>query len=491
MNGVVNRRSFIGGALAFASLAGCRSFLASRGRPNVSFGAISDIHLTVPESTAMLERALRYFRSRGVDAVMISGDLSDWGLISGLKYLQDTWEKVFPGGKGEGGRPVQRLFCTGNHDVEGFRYGDMAVDMHAQGYSEREALVHHGMKECWERVFGEGYADVRRWNVNGYDFIGAAWPIGRAMSRKLNNYPHAAEWFAANGATLDPSKPFFYFQHPPIGATVVPGYGQADDMTKALSSFGNAFAFNGHYHTPLTCGRSIWQGDFTAISIPSLSYTSLPSGYENGSGSRDGTSPLDMPAIDSRFRFEEAQGFMVSVFDDRVVLERRDFAAQEDVGEAWSVPLGGGEKPYSFEAHMARTPVPQFPAGASLRMHMANAANRGGDWQIALVLEFPLADAVRGARAFDYEVSAVPLCGDAESMVKRFLSPAFHKPVKDEPAEMRFWLDALDLPQDVEYRLEVRPRNSFGVAGEPIVSKVMRGQPGGASVRSRKELLGF
>ena len=140
---------------------------------------------------------------------------------------------------------------------------------------------------------------------------------------------------------------------------------------------------------------------------------------------------------------------------------------------------------------MARTPVPQFPSGASLRMHTANAVNRGGEWEIALVLEFPLADAVPGARAFDYEVSAVPLGGDVKPMVKRFLSPAFHKPREDEPAEMRFWLDALDLPQDVDYRLEVRPRNSFGAAGEPIVSKVMHGQPGGAEVRPRRELLGF
>ena len=71
---------------------------------------------------------------------MICGDLADWGLLSGFKYVAETWEKVFPHGKGAGGRPVQKLFCTGNHDYEGWWYGDMTAEMHALGYDEDEAL---------------------------------------------------------------------------------------------------------------------------------------------------------------------------------------------------------------------------------------------------------------------------------------------------------------------------------------------------------------
>ena len=176
----ISRRGFIGGAAAFMGLAGCRSFLASSGRPAVSFGVISDPHITTPESTFVLERTLRYFRDRKVDAVMICGDLSDWGLLSGFKYIAEAWNRVFPGDRAADGRRVQRLFCTGNHDFEGFWYGDMTADMHAQGYSEDEALVRLGMKKCWEEAFQEEYADIRRRTVNGYDFVSAEWPEGKS-----------------------------------------------------------------------------------------------------------------------------------------------------------------------------------------------------------------------------------------------------------------------------------------------------------------------
>ena len=68
-------------------------------------------------------------------------------------------------------------------------------------------------------------------------------------------------------------------------------------------------------------------------------------------------------------------------------------------------------------------------------------------------------------------------------MVKRFLSPAFHKPKEDEPERLKFWFDVLDLPQDKEYRIEVYPRNSFGVCGRPLVSAPYRGRLGGDDAR--------
>ena len=134
-------------------------------------------------------------------------------------------------------------------------------------------------------------------------------------------------------------------------------------------------------------------------------------------------------------------------------------------------------KPFTFKAHGARTPVPEFPAGAKLKMFTTNADARSGHWAIVFVLDFPAANAVRGARAFDYEMRAVPSDG-SEPVVKRFLSPAFHKLPKDEPRQVRFWMDAMDMPQDVEYRVEVYPRNCFGVCGKPIVSGPRRGKPG-------------
>ena len=103
-------------------------------------------------------------------------------------------------------------------------------------------------------------------------------------------------------------------------------------------------------------------------------------------------------------------------------------------------------------------------------------------YEIAQVAVFPAAKAVPKARAFDYELRAVPTDG-SKPMVKRFLSPAFHKLKEDEPDCMKFWFNVLELPQDKEYRIEVYPRNCFGACGRPLVSAPRRGKPGGFSAR--------
>ena len=89
-----------------------------------------------------------------------------------------------------------------------------------------------------------------------------------------------------------------------------------------------------------------------------------------------------------------------------------------------------------------------------------------------------------GHRVYDYEIKAVPKDG-SEALVKRFVSPAFAKMAKYEPACQRFWFDVAELPQDREYVIEIRARNCYGKSSRPIVSGVWRGKPGlGAADRS-------
>lgn len=459
----VSRRAFLafgGGAAAFF-VAGCKTGGWLSGAPALRFGVVSDIHVTTPESCAMFAKALRYFKSRNVDAVLECGDLTDWGIRSSLEYVKATWDRVFAG------TDVVPLFCTGNHDFEGWHYGDMAVDMRAHGYCEDEVLVKLGLPAEWERIFGEKHAPIRVRSVKGYAFISSEW----------DSFKKFPEWMAANGSHFRGVKPFFYFQHPPAKGTTPDGEGWADKGAAfaALKGFPNAISFTGHSHRPFNDERSIWQGEFTAFATPSLSYANHPPGHENGKErSRGGRT---MPPIADRRDLRGGQGYVVSVYRDRMVVERIDI--EEDCAEgapAWIVPLGGGDKPFDLARRAAASVAPRFPAGATLRVDTRNTENREGKWVIAMNCEFPAAIPPKGARVFDYEIRAVPADG-SQPLVKKFLSPAYSRMAKYEPETMRFWFDVTEVPQGVDYRLEVRAYNCFGKASAPIVSGVWHSVP--------------
>ena len=475
---MISRRNFLGGAVALAGAGGCRALGIGGETPRLTFGVLSDLHVTTPESTEAFRRALAYLRDRKVDAVVVSGDLSDWGLRSGLKYVADAWYSVFPDDRAPDGRKVEKLFCTGNHDYDGYWYGDMTLDMHVQGYSEEEALVKLGMKKCWEEAFHEPFEQVRRRTVKGYDFISSEWKDG------ADGFSDANAWFAANGGSLDPKKPFFVFTHYPFKNTTPYSDGDAygGDVFK---KFPNAVTFTGHVHWTLNDERSIWQDGYTAIAVPSMSYTTIPGGYENGSARRDGKCDLSMQCLPAREFLREAQGYVVSVFDDRMEVERRDFTEGVEAAPAWIVtPPAAAASRYAFANSKARTPVPQFPAGASVKTYTSNFETRSYNWTIMMMAEFPSASA-NGGRVFDYEVRAEMEDGTV-AVVKRFLAPAFYRLERDEPVVQRFAINAMDLPEHGRYRLRVYPRNCFGVCGRPIESAVLESKPGKAHAKRIK-----
>ena len=471
----MNRREFLFSAGAVTLIAGCnRSELF--GSPDLRFGVVSDTHVTTPKSAKLFEKSLRYFKRRGVDAVMVPGDLTDWGLRSSFAIVKATWDRVFAG------TDVVPLFCTGNHDYDGWAYGDMTMEMHANGYSEDDSITRNGsMKKGWEEAFGESFAKIRCRTVKGYDFVSGEW----------EGYEELAGWMAANGGRFKGDKPFFYFQHPPIAGTTSDSFGWADNgkSKPVLAGYPNCIAFTGHAHRPFLDERSIWQGEFTAVATPSLSYACWPENHENGEGARNGSSKQAMMMEPARRDLRGGQGYVVNVWADKVVIERWDLEEEESDAPAWVVPLpaSAAAKPFDNARRERTEPVPHFPAGAELDLETRNTENRSGKWTIVLNCEFPSAVVPDGSRVFDYEIRAVPKDG-SKPLVKRFISPAYAKLAKYEPARQRFWFDVAELPQDKDYVIEVRACNCFGRASAPLVSGVRRGKPGlGKAKRDEKK----
>ena len=404
----ISRRSFFIGGAAFGTLGafeGCR-FAESGGQtasgaPRLRFGVVSDIHILRVGADEKMEafgnnltfrHTLEWFRSQNVDAVVIAGDMADKGMDANLMAVSEAWYSVFPGDKYPDGRPITKFFVTGNHDWEGFRYGDAAKKLYPDEAERAKHILRKDMAGWWEKAFHEPYEPIYSKVINGYTFIGAHWDmggLGAETGKKVYAFGRIEDFMAKNGKKIDPALPFFYVQHPHPKDTCYGSWAWGHDsgvVTKTFGAYGNAVAFSGHSHYSLTDERSIWQGAFTSVGTSSLRYTGMPSrefvpqGFENGHAFCDDAWRRDALKGLAMFKPGDCrQGMLWSVYDDRIVVKRREFISNLDLGNEWVMPLPSAEpRPFAFAEHAKSHRAPEFPEGAKIEVAVVKAKNRGG-----------------------------------------------------------------------------------------------------------------
>lgn len=464
----LTRRGFLGSAAAFMAVRGFGSVeTLLGGRPELSFGVLSDIHIGSRDSTGTFRKALRYYRDRGVDAVMICGDLANYGLLSQLKEVANAWYDVFPGDRGADGRHVEKVFIYGNHDADGLGFygnpGTAQFLMHSPGRTPRElqaeGIAGYGHARAWEECFHEQYSPVYMKNVKGYWFIGGHWDT-QAGVRGLGDF------LREHGDKLRGEKPFFYCQHQhPRGTVYRYGFFTHDDgtTTRLLSRFPNAVAFSGHSHTTLTDERSVWRGEFTSIGCSTLTAhgANVSRTYENL-----------MPGRNYHGR-PSRQGMLVSVSGARMVIERRDFFFDETLDEAWVLELPK-QADWSFKTRAERSERPEFAAGAFVEVFYPEKVGADG------TLRFPAALANSKARPFDYGVTIEYRYDDDDVSLHRYrmAGPTAHLP-KAHDADVPLVQCVLPgkympLYDTGEYRITVEAHNSLGAAGKPLTTGWVR-----------------
>lgn len=490
------RRWFIGGLASCGALGGCRSlrggWWADDGTPRLRLGVVSDIHVWADaksekcaKNCETFRHALEWFRDQGVDAVVIAGDLADDGLTDQMQAVADTWFAVFPDDRAPDGRHVERLFVYGNHDWEGQNYGDAV----AKRFPDKEERARHVLRTDyagnWERIWHEPFAPIWQKEVNGYRFVGAHWIHGYCNGEKEDFNPGILEYYRQHARDFDPAKPFFHIQHPHPKDTCYGswawGYDKGDS-TQALSRFPNAIAISGHSHYSLTDERSVWQGAFTSVGASSLRYGGLPydeyeGGYENSSaGGGRGWWYNARKMMGGMNTGNCRQGMLWSVCDDRIVIRRRDFAGDFDLGQDWVLPLPCAEsKPFAFAASEKRCRAPEFPADAKLVLKPIRAKNRGGKTKTetvpavegpALEVGIPAAIAADGARALCYSVTAS--VGEVRK-TKRVMAEGFNLASADRKSSVptRCVFSSGELPFG-EVRVSVSAENCFHRPGTPL-----------------------
>ncbi len=509
---MLDRRAFIGGATAFGAFGGTRLFAAptgafSDGEPNLRFGVLSDLHIRVTKGERgygfypgycggpeVFEHALGYFRDRKVDAVMIAGDMSDLGIGDELVLVGRTWDKVFPNGRAPDGRKVERLFITGNHESGAYINPPFLKDIRnlyqGDDAEVRRQILRTDFAPWWEKAFHEPYERFYHRNVKGYDFLCANWDDGTRLTPDMRldgmSWSFASEdfgiplkaWLDAHGKDLDPRRPFFYQQHRNLWKTTYANWGWNHDngrATNVLSAYPNAATFSGDTHFSLTDERSIWQGSFTALGTASLRYSGMP--YDSrGQASFENT--------DARYRYRAKfdprktmahydpvdckQGMVVSVYDDRMVFERRDFLLDLPLGDDWVVPLGA-DRPFAFATRAKKAKAPQFAPDAKLSVRRVKGRTRGGTEKDAVEIVIPPAVQSAQSRCHEYAVTAVGKGRKTRAefyvLAEGFDCPPAHKRTQ-RPTVFSVALDRL--PANT-VRFEVCPMDCWWNRGTPLL----------------------
>jgi predicted MPP superfamily phosphohydrolase len=128
--------------------------------------------------------------------------------------------------------------------------------------------------------------------------------------------------------TADPknmNKPIFVSVHQPISGTVMDGQQSSNpNLYKDLKDYPQVITLSGHSHLNINDDRSIYQKDFTAINLGSMSYIESDRGYQS----------ITSEGIADRFEFPVSQAQFIEVYENRVEIER--VALNADPGDIYT-----------------------------------------------------------------------------------------------------------------------------------------------------------
>ncbi len=487
---MLNRREFIAGASAFW-LGGWRIYAAPPGwklggKPNLVLGVVSDTHLRTRRGPSgkighnwpdkYFAAALEYFKSRNVDAVIHCGDFAHRGQVEEMQFHANVWNRVFPKNLAPDGHEVVKLFVTGNHDKDGAHYGDFVKNCYPDENEWAKHVLATDMAVNWERIWGEKYEPVWHKVVRGYHFFGANY-------EKVSDTGTPAEFKRlADGCGLASSaKPFFFMTHTRTPAP----------LRKTLARSGNALCLFGHNH----CSASNW--NVISLYYGRLPCIQVPSCEPRGSGAFAHDEYISRAKLvgrsDKGLVGMSRQGYVVGVYDDMLVIERREFGAGGSLGADWVMPLGGGtgngelgigngKHPFSKEELKKVIGEPQFSKSGKLRV--ASVKLESGEE--AVKISIPLADGNPDSRVYAYEVVVVgrddpiaPQTGESGGMgscppaklFKAVYAAGCNMGIGHETNGGVTTLEIAkeELPPGETLTVAVRPLTSLGTAGRPIM----------------------
>lgn len=490
----MTRREFskLGLAAAMTSALPSLGESGSRAECRLKIGIISDVHVRTMADAAHLRKAFAWFDRQQADGVVIAGDFGFDGLISEMKVVADVWKELFPNDQRSDGGHIEKLFVTGNHDEDGYFYHQKdfpKVRFPADPETAKDSFVFN-RRRVWRELFGEEYEPVKLKTVKGYRFVLHQWyprltsdvcasrwlqpPPDEPLYRELRHGVQALpRFFSEHGAELKGTRPFFFVQHHAPGGTLYSpyaysspeGWGAHDNglATRFLQDYPNCVAFSGHTHMSPVFEQSIWQGAFTAVDAGSCPGAAM-AGSTIGARANAAWGRADFKGTALDVATPKVGQFM-RVYDDRIVIENREFSTGLPLTEPrefpWPIYCG---KPYAYATRRAAAVVPEFPAGAQI-------ARTETDDEITVA--FPTVRRENaGVRAIDYEVTCTGSAGYFRRIVdqRRVYSQGMALPEQHdrEPVTVVYAKAELAKSGLSDFRFEVRPCDSWNHKGRAL-----------------------
>ena len=459
----VSRLGFIRGLFAsmgLGALGGGRLFAAPSGwtppkNANLVFGVVSDTHLRTMHGPSgrpgrnwpnkYFAAALKYFREQNVDAVVHCGDFAHRGQVEEMRFHANVWRKVFPGNLAPDGHEVVKLFVTGNHDTEGAGYGNFVAKNYPDPAVRAKHVLQTDMAANWERIWGEKYEPVWHKEVKGYHFFGRNHKVDKAaLVSCLKRHAAALSDSKAKG------RPFFYMQHSrPFW-----------DVRKILRHLCRGcvpVSFFGHNHWSASSWNviSLYKGGVPCIQVPSCE--------PRGCGGLVGDGWITQAKIEKTTQAcKGRQGYVVRVYDDMLVISRREFGAGGSLGEDWVMPFGmATPHPFSREGLKKAAGEPQFRAGAKLVIE--EVKEEGKEMKISM----PLADGNPKCRVYAYEVE---IAGESGVVRKAIYAAGCNLGMGHEPdcGVTMLQVGRAELPKGKKFTISATPLTSVGTRGKAI-----------------------
>ena len=288
-------------------------------------------------------RALKAFKKLNVDIIIIAGDITNDGKVINYLYFKEIYYSIFENNK----KPIL-ISLMGNHDYNDKNYTKLGNQEKFYNFINEYPFSHY--------------------IINNYNFI--FWSNNHIKNEKSEKEENS--WIKSRLEIARKNKkrvgdPIFVISHMPPLKTV---YGSENIwgnkyVYKILKNYPEAISISGHSHYSLRNIKSIWQGEFTAINIQSISYVDLDKFYINYK--------------DVRFESakEDSMGLIVYLNEKNVIFDRIKFFDEEIMEERWNLnfPLYVSNFKYKFEK-MNKKIKPVFDKKNKIEIQKINMNNK-------------------------------------------------------------------------------------------------------------------